>query len=298
MVEQIKREIAITKDLKHPNVVDLIEVMASKDKIYMVMELLTGGELFDKIAAEGAMTEHKARKVFQQLVDALEYCHQEGVFHRDLKPENVLLSSDGSVKLSDFGLGAATVTQSMSSDGFLKTTCGTPNYVAPEVLKRRGYHGAPADIWSLGVVLYVTAAGKLPFDDRSLPRLFNKIAMADYEMPPHLTPELQDLLRKLMCPDPQKRITIPEIHNHSWFQRDYVPAMPLELPSPRGSDAEDIFLETVELKRVEVGRQSTEEPYSPPLRRSSSQINAFHLIGTALDLSTLFESRKEVIQSV
>jgi len=149
MVEQIKTEITILKHLKHRNVVDLKEVMASEEKIYMVMELVPGGELFDKIVAEGCMNEAQARKVMHELMDALSYCHAQGIYHRDLKPENVLLAEDGSAKLSDFGLGA--LPNSVNTEnGKLMTTCGTPNYVAPEVLAKKGYEGAPADIWSLG----------------------------------------------------------------------------------------------------------------------------------------------------
>ncbi|CAD7695608.1 unnamed protein product, partial [Ostreobium quekettii] len=139
----------------------------------------------------------------------------------------------------------------------------------------------------------------LPFDDRSLPRLFQKIAAADFDMPSHLSPELKDLLKRLMFPDPQKRIAIHEIRSHDWVDRDYTPVVPPELmSSPKAADAEDIFQENVELKRVVVGENSTDEPCSQgtTLHRSNSQYTAFHLIGTALDLSTLFENRREVIQ--
>ncbi|CAI5515653.1 unnamed protein product [Closterium sp. Naga37s-1] len=131
MADQIKREIAVMKMVRHPHVVRLIEVMASQSKIYMVLELAAGGQLFDRIVHRGRLSESEARRYFQQLVDAVDYCHAKGVCHRDLKPENMLLDERGNLKVSDFGLSA--LPQQQHRDGLLHTTCGTPNYVAPEV---------------------------------------------------------------------------------------------------------------------------------------------------------------------
>ncbi|MQL41428.1 hypothetical protein EI012_26330, partial [Escherichia coli] len=145
----------------HPNVVKIFEVMASKTKIYIVLELVNGGELFDKIAKNGRLKEDEARSYFQQLINAVDYCHSRGVYHRDLKPENLLLDSNGVLKVSDFGLS----TYAQQENELLRTAGGTPNYVAPEVLNDRGYDGATADLWSCGVILFVLVAGYLPFDD-------------------------------------------------------------------------------------------------------------------------------------
>uniref|UniRef100_A0A0D9XWL5 non-specific serine/threonine protein kinase n=1 Tax=Leersia perrieri TaxID=77586 RepID=A0A0D9XWL5_9ORYZ len=131
MVEQIKREISTMKLIKHPNVVRIYEVMGSKTKIYIVLEYVTGGELFDTIVNHGRMREDEARRYFQQLINAVDYCHSRGVYHRDLKPENLLLDTYGKLKVSDFGLSA--LSQQIKDDGLLHTTCGTPNYVAPEI---------------------------------------------------------------------------------------------------------------------------------------------------------------------
>lgn len=133
MIAQIKREISTMKLIRHPNVIRMYEVMASKTKIYIVLEFVTGGELFDKIARSGRLKEDEARKYFQQLICAVDYCHSRGVFHRDLKPENLLLDANGVLKVSDFGLSA--LPQQLREDGLLHTTCGTPNYVAPEIFK-------------------------------------------------------------------------------------------------------------------------------------------------------------------
>ncbi|KAF6156673.1 hypothetical protein GIB67_017809 [Kingdonia uniflora] len=171
MVNQIKREISIMKIIRHPYIVRLHEVLASQTKIYIILEFITGGELFDKIVHQGKLSERESRRHFQQLIDAVDYCHSKGVYHRDLKPENLLLDSQGNLKVSDFGLSA------LSQEGveLLHTTCGTPNYVAPEVLSHQGYDGSAADVWSCGVILYVLMAGYLPFDETDLPTLYAKV---------------------------------------------------------------------------------------------------------------------------
>ncbi|XP_019067111.1 CBL-interacting serine/threonine-protein kinase 1 isoform X2 [Solanum lycopersicum] len=172
ITDQIKREIRTLKVLKHPNVVRLYEVLASKTKIYMVLEYVNGGELFDRIATKGKLSETLGRKLFQQLIDGVSYCHDKGVFHRDLKLENVLIDGGRNIKITDFGLSA--LPQHLRDDGLLHTTCGSPNYVAPEVLSNRGYNGATSDTWSCGVILYVILTGFLPFDDRNLAVLYQK----------------------------------------------------------------------------------------------------------------------------
>jgi serine/threonine protein kinase len=147
-------------------------VLASPSKIYIVLEFVTGGELFDRIVHKGRLEESESRKYFQQLVDAVAHCHCKGVYHRDLKPENLLLDTNGNLKVSDFGLSA------LPQEGveLLRTTCGTPNYVAPEVLSGQGYDGSAADIWSCGVILFVILAGYLPFSETDLPGLYRKVS--------------------------------------------------------------------------------------------------------------------------
>jgi len=200
MVEQIKREISTMKLIKHPNVVRIYEVMGSKTKIYIVLEYATGGELFDIIANHGRMREDEARRYFQQLINAVDYCHSRGVYHRDLKPENLLLDSYGNLKVSDFGLSA--LSQQIKDDGLLHTTCGTPNYVAPEVLEDQGYDGAMADLWSCGVILFVLLAGYLPFEDSNLMTLYKKISNAEFTFPPWTSFPAKRLLTRILDPNP------------------------------------------------------------------------------------------------
>ncbi|CAN1833366.1 CBL-interacting serine/threonine-protein kinase 3 [Linum perenne] len=264
MAEQIKREIATMKLIQHPNVVSLYEVchlpihllyrflvMGSRTKIFIVMEFITGGELFDKIVNHGRMREDEARRYFQQLINAVDYCHSRGVFHRDLKPENLLLDSYGNLKVSDFGLSAL----SQQDDGLLHTTCGTPNYVAPEVLNDEGYNGATADLWSCGVILFVLLAGYLPFDDSNLMNLYKKVSIficllpfprscsssAEFTCPPWLSLPAMKLIARILDPNPFNRITIPEILVDEWFRKDYKRPVFEEKEQPNLDDVEAVF---------------------------------------------------------
>ncbi|KAG7991051.1 hypothetical protein I3843_02G056400 [Carya illinoinensis] len=275
ITDQIKREIATLKLLKHPNVVRLHEVLASKSKIYMVLEYVTGGELFDRIASKGKLKENKGRKLFQQLVEGVSYCHTKGVFHRDLKLENVLVDARGNLKISDFGLSA--LPQHFRGDGLLHTTCGSPNYVAPEILANRGYDGATSDVWSCGVILYVILTGYLPFDDRNLAVLYQKIFKGDAQMPKWLSPGAQNMIRRILDPNPLTRITMAGIKADEWFQQDYTPANP--------DDDEDVYIDDEAFSMHEEPSEVDKNPGSPTL------MNAFQLIGmsSCLDLSGFFE---------
>nr|KYP56820.1 CBL-interacting serine/threonine-protein kinase 3 [Cajanus cajan] len=211
MAEQIQREIATMKLIKHPNVVQLYEVMGSKTKIYIILEFVTGGELFDKILNNGRMSEKEGRRYFQQLINAVDYCHSRGVYHRDLKLENLLLDDSGNLKISDFGLSA--LSQQIRDDGLLHTTCGTPNYVAPEVLNDVGYDGAAADLWSCGVILFALLAGYLPFDDSNVLNLYKKISAAEFTCPPWLSFSARKLITKILDPNPMTSVFLI-FHNH------------------------------------------------------------------------------------
>ncbi|KAK8494726.1 hypothetical protein V6N13_135995 [Hibiscus sabdariffa] len=275
IADQIKREIATLKLLKHPNVVRLHEVLASKTKIYMVLEYATGGELFVRIASKGRLSEAEGRKFFQQLIDGVSYCHNKGVFHRDLKLENVLIDAKGNIKISDFGLSA--LPQHIREDGLLHTTCGSPNYVAPEILANRGYDGATSDIWSCGVILYVILTGYLPFDDRNLAVLYQKIFKGDPPIPKWLSPGARNMIRSILDPNPETRITIAGIREDGWFKQDYTPAVP-------DDDEDDIYIDDEAFSMCEVACDGRSQ-------ESPSIINAFQLIGmsSCLDLSGFFE---------
>ncbi len=201
--------------LNHPTCITLIEVLASKTTIFLVLELVTGGELFDRIVADGRFDEDSALKYFRQLIDGLEHCHTNGVCHRDLKPENLLLDNQGDLRITDFGLSS--FNENQDEREFLHTTCGTPNYVAPEVLMDKGYEGQAADIWSAGVILYVLLSGFLPFDEAQMVDLFRKIISADFQYPAWMSREAQILISRLLEPDPERRATIAEIRASAFF---------------------------------------------------------------------------------
>jgi len=218
MIEQIKREISVMRLVRHPNIVRLYEVMASKSKIYFVMEYVKGGELFNKVA-KGRLKEEEARKYFQQLISAVDFCHSRGVYHRDLKPENLLLDENGDMKVSDFGLSA--LPEQFRQDGLLHTACGTPAYVSPEVITKKGYDGAKADIWSCGVILFVLMAGYLPFLDANLMVMYKKIYKGDFKCPPWFSSEVRRLVVRLLDPNPRTRITVPQLMEVPWFRRGF-----------------------------------------------------------------------------
>ncbi|XP_024520155.1 CBL-interacting protein kinase 23 [Selaginella moellendorffii] len=288
MVEQLKREISTMKLVKHPNIVQLHEVLASKTKVYIVLEYVTGGELFNKIVKQVRMKEEDARRYFQQLINAVDYCHSRGVYHRDLKPENLLLDTNGNLKISDFGLSA--LPQHLRPDGLLHTTCGTPNYVAPEVINNKGYDGATADLWSCGVILYVLMAGFLPFDESNLMNLYKKIFRADFKYPKWFSSGAKNLISRILHPNPKSRIKIPEILENEWFKTDYKPAKFLEEDAAHLKDIEDVFNEEhlVKEEKRELKRQESK----PVL------MNAFELLSmsSGLDLSGLFEKQKEPVK--
>ncbi|XP_004490705.1 CBL-interacting serine/threonine-protein kinase 2-like [Cicer arietinum] len=213
--DNIIREISIMRLIKHPNVIQLFEVMASKGKIYFVIEYAKGGELFEKVA-KGKLKEEVAHKYFKQLVSAVDFCHSRGVYHRDIKPENILLDENENLKVSDFGLSA--FAESKRQDGLLHTTCGTPAYVAPEVIKRKGYDGAKADIWSCGVVLFVLLAGYVPFNDTNLMEMYKKVSKGDFKCPNWFPKNVKKLMCKMLDPNPDTRISIDKIKRCSWFK--------------------------------------------------------------------------------
>ena len=222
--KQLYREISIMKSLSHPNVVNLYDTLQTSNNIYMVMELVEGGELFQKIVdTRKGLEESIARSYFQDLILGVRYVHQQGVAHRDLKPENILLSDQG-LKISDFGLSniqptteSGQVVDSMQ----LQTVCGTPNYVAPEVLEKEGYNGFSADVWSCGVILYVTLAGYLPFVDPHIPTLLAKIMKGEYDMSRDFSSGAKDIISKMLVRNPESRLSIEAVIRHSWFQTGF-----------------------------------------------------------------------------
>lgn len=189
-------------------------VIKTQSEIIMVLEY-AGGELFDYIVQHGKMKEDEARRFFQQIICAVEYCHRHKIVHRDLKPENLLLDENLNVKIADFGLSNI-----MTDGNFLKTSCGSPNYAAPEVINGKLYAGPEVDVWSCGVILYVLLVGRLPFDDEHIPSLFAKIAKGHYAVPNYMSSGAATLIKKMLAVNPIHRATIEEIRVDPWFLKN------------------------------------------------------------------------------
>ncbi|KAK8479478.1 hypothetical protein V6N13_021093 [Hibiscus sabdariffa] len=213
MEEKVGREIKILKLLMHPHITRVYEVIETPTDIFMVMEFVESGELYDYIAGKRRVEEDEARHIFQQIVSGVEYCHRNMMVHRDLKPENILFDSKCNVvKIADFGFG------NIMRDGhFLRTSCGSPNYAAPEIISGELYAGPEVDVWSCGVILYALLCGRLPFDDENFSILFRKIKRGVYFTPSHLSAGARDLISGMLSVDPMRRMTIPEIRRHPWF---------------------------------------------------------------------------------
>ncbi|KAK9936593.1 hypothetical protein M0R45_013425 [Rubus argutus] len=285
LIDQIKREISVMRLVRHPNVVQLYEVMASKTKIYFAMEYVRGGELFNKVA-KGKLKEDMARKYFQQLTGAVDYCHSRGVYHRDIKPENLLVDEKGNLKVSDFGLSA--LWESRGQDGLLHTTCGTPAYVAPEVINKKGYDGAKADIWSCGVVLYVLLAGFLPFHDTNLMEMYRKISRGDFRSPQWFPPEVRKLLSRILDPNATTRISVDKIMENSWFKKGFKQInSPLPTPCDPNTSISDVHAAFAPSDSSE--GSSNIKAGASPMRPTC--YNAFDIISLSpgFDLSGLFE---------
>ena len=220
-----------------------LQVIYTPTDIYMVMEFVPGGELFDFIVSNGRLSEPRARVMFQQLISGVEYCHQHAVVHRDLKPENLLLDSEQQLRIADFGLSNV-----MKDGDFFKTSCGSPNYAAPEVISGKLYAGPEVDVWSCGVILYALLCGSLPFDDENIPNLFKKIKGGIFTLPGHMSDDIKELISRMLVVDPLQRITIPEIRRHHWFTENlplYLSVTPDQIMSQFRAIDFDVLTEVV-----------------------------------------------------
>jgi calcium/calmodulin-dependent protein kinase I len=219
----LQSEVEILSQIDHPNIVKLHEIYDEKTRFSMAMELMTGGELFDRIVEKEHYSEKEAADTIRPIVDAIRYCHLMGIAHRDLKPENLLYATtdpNSIIKITDFGLAK------VINNDLMMTACGTPGYVAPEILTGKGYDVA-VDYWSIGVILYVMLCGFPPFSEDSNEKLFEMIKTGNYEFPsPQWDPisdYAKDLIKKLLVVDPSKRLTADGILKHPWVVGDVTP---------------------------------------------------------------------------
>ncbi|CAG8009178.1 unnamed protein product [Penicillium olsonii] len=205
----IEREVVIMKLIEHPNVISLYDVWENRGELYLVLEYVEGGELFDYVSSNGPLQEEEAVRLFRQIIAALGYCHRFNICHRDLKPENILLDANHNVKLADFGMAAL-----QPAGHMLNTSCGSPHYAAPEIIHGHSYRGDRADMWSCGIILYALLTGYLPFDGGDLAGTLRLVKKGVYNIPGNLSEEASDLIQRILQKRPEDRITMQHIWMH------------------------------------------------------------------------------------
>jgi len=211
--KKVMQEFSILKLLNHSSVIKLYETFESKKHILFVIELCAGGDLLNYVRRRRKLKENVAKYIFKQLIEGLHHCHSRGILHRDIKLDNILLNSKGDIKICDFG-----VSKQVKKGERMTEQCGTPAYIAPEILRDKGYEGFEVDIWSAGVALYAMLYGTVPFKANNMRDLHKMIMKGQYTLKEDTSREVRDLLRRMLEIDPRKRITIPEILAHEWMQ--------------------------------------------------------------------------------
>jgi len=253
-----EREITFMKEIEHPFIATLYEVIEDEFRYYLVMEFADHGNLLDYVNSNGRLAEELAKKFFSQIISSLVHLHLVcKVAHRDIKCENILLDKYDNVRLIDFGLSNSFTDGSPQ----MNTTCGSPAYAAPEMVLGQSYNKS-ADIWSTGVLLYAIVVGHLPFEDKSVRRLLNLILYADVKYPSFLSPLLVDLLKKMLVRDPNERITLDQIQSHPWFMKTDISDFAHKCRSFRCNN-DEVDIEVIkEMGQFGFGFQSTLETVS------------------------------------
>lgn len=212
--QKVLQEVAILKQANHRNIIQLLEMFENPTHLFIVLEYASQGDLYNFVKNKGKLGEELAKKIFVQIVAGIKYCHQNQILHRDIKLDNILLDHNFVVKICDFG-----VSRFVEEGQVIKEQCGTPVYVAPEVITGKGYEGYDSDIWSLGVVLFAILTGGVPFKATSIEELQKVLSGAQYTVPEFLTPECKDLIKRMLTPDPHSRISIEQILSHKWLNK-------------------------------------------------------------------------------
>ena len=212
-MRHLHNEVRLLSELDHPNIVKYIDFYDDKTNFYIFQEFLEGRSLLEMINETNGLSEEICHQLFIQLVSVLSYMHERSVYHRDIKPDNLMFDGDGNMKLIDFGFS-----KEISINPERGTACGSPAFVAPEVIKREEYSYA-ADIWSVGIILYLMATGQLPFRDSNVVTLLTMVVENDLEFPPGIDSELKELLIGMLEKDPSRRLSIKEIKATSWYTK-------------------------------------------------------------------------------
>mmetsp|Transcript_12544 Transcript_12544/g.31693 ORF Transcript_12544/g.31693 Transcript_12544/m.31693 type:complete len:437 (+) Transcript_12544:48-1358(+) len=307
LTPNVKREIAIMKALNHRNIVNLRDVLNSPKKLYIVMDLVRGGEILGLIERRGGLDEKIARRYFQQLVDGVEYCHRRGIYHRDIKPENLLVDQDGTLKITDFGVSSM---KPGATDQLLFTSVGTPFYAAPELLgeTKSGYQGSKVDAWSIGVILFLLLTGELPFHDDNMTKLYKLIQQARPTYPAKFPAAAKDLCSIMLVRDPEKRADLSSVRKHPWFLVDYTggdndgnvkkgsAAGSTDKPPAGGSTTNEKLNMSASGKYIIAGNSSSEklsQQFDPDAENAS-----FMSIRRPSDMSTLSEGAGQGVKDI
>jgi len=225
----MNREAEIMHSIEHKHIVQLEEIYDTPKNLYLVLELLTGGELFERIVEKGQYSEKDAANLLREVIEAIDYLHKHKIVHRDMKPENLIYDSNEEgaiIKITDFGLAK----QLNKTGEKMNTACGTPGFVAPEILRNKAYTDK-VDLWSTGVILYILLCGFPPFYDESTAKLYGKIKRGEYDFPdPYWTDissEAKDLVKKMLTVDPKKRYSTKQVLEHAWMGKNGASDKPL-----------------------------------------------------------------------
>lgn len=210
--KKVFQEVYILKKIRHANVIRLLEVFETQRQFFMVMEYASGGDLLRHMKKSRRLSEADARRLFRQIVFGLGHVHSRGVLHRDIKLDNILLDGDGSVKICDFG-----VSKIIAKSDVIREQCGTPAYIAPEIITSQGYEGFYADHWSLGVLLYAMLCGAIPFKAENMLELLKVVRASPLTFPAAVSDNAKNLIKGLLTVNPYQRFSIPEILSHPWM---------------------------------------------------------------------------------
>ncbi|CDQ57975.1 unnamed protein product [Oncorhynchus mykiss] len=269
--EVCESELCVLRRVRHTNIIQLMEVFETAERVYMVMELATGGELFDRIIARGSFTERDATRVLQMVLDGVKYLHTLGITHRDLKPENLLYyhpGADSKIMITDFGLAS---TRKKGDECLMKTTCGTPEYIAPEILVRKPYTNA-VDMWALGVISYILLSGTMPFEDDNRMRLYRQILKGKYSFSGEPPISSISALKTSSPHITEPCMRAPAVPDECLFFRLFLPAQPWPSVSNLAKDFIDRVLTVDPSERLTAG-QALKHPWVVSMAASSSMKN-------------------------
>lgn len=244
---QLAREIKILSSVSHSNIIKFIEFVEDENNYYIFQEISDGATLLQFIAAsEKPLSESLSRIIFKQLISALIFLHQNGIYHRDIKLENILINTDMTIKLIDFGFS-----NFGNRDSLLKTICGSLRYLSPECIKGEAYSGALADVWSAGVVLFILITKLMPFNGTSQPQIINNIIECNYEIPDFVSPLCADLIKRIFVVDPNIRITTEQIFAHPWLAENENKA----ICKPLDSGRKEVYIDQYKLNKLDSTRR-------------------------------------------